>query len=65
VNRKVVTFQNQGAGTFYAGPAGVTATGATTGYAIATGTSFTDNASAEEWWIIAASPTAVHVIDVI
>jgi hypothetical protein len=64
-NRKSISFQNQGSGTVYLGPASVTTSGATTGYALAAGLTFTDNASAEEWWGIASAASPVNIIDVV
>lgn len=64
-NRKTITFQNQGSVTVFIGDATVANTGGTTGYALFSGQTFTDNASDGEWWAIAASSTAnVHVIEV-
>jgi hypothetical protein len=57
-NRKSVIFQNQGSTTAFIGPATVTASGATQGFALAGGASFTDNASGEPWYAIAASGSA-------
>lgn len=65
VNRKSVMFQNNGTAVVYLGPANVTASGATAGYALAAGVTFTDNASDREWWAISGTAgQTVHVIDV-
>jgi hypothetical protein len=64
VNRKSVSFQNQGTGPVFVGPSGVTISGANVGFQIPAGATFTDNASAEAWFIVASAATPVHVIDV-
>ena len=63
-NRKSITFQNQGGSTVFIGYANVAASGANTGYALFTGTTFTDNASDGEWWGITSGSMLVHVIEV-
>jgi hypothetical protein len=64
-NRKSLILQNQGSVTVFLGKLGVSQTGATRGYAMAAGTSFTDDASFEAWYAIAASGSAiVHIIEV-
>lgn len=64
-NRKTVTFQNKGAVTVFLGKSDVATSGSAGGYALFAGASFTDNASTEAWYAIAASSTTVvHVIEV-
>ena len=46
-NRKSITFQNQGSDTVFLGASTVTSGGATRGYALFAGASFTDNASGQ------------------
>jgi hypothetical protein len=63
--RKSVVFQNQGSVTVFIGPSTVAISGATRGYALFAGASFTDDASDQDWWGIAASTSAiVNVIQV-
>ena len=63
-NRKSIVIQNQGSGVVYVGGANVATSGATRGYAIFAGLTFTDNASDGEWWVIAGASQVVHVIEV-
>lgn len=64
-SRKSVIFQNQGDVTVFLGKLDVSQTGATRGYALFKGLSFTDDSSDEEWWAIAASGSAiVHIVEV-
>lgn len=57
-SRKTLAIQNQGAVTVYIGDSTVTTSGATTGYALAAGTTFVDNASSSAWYAVPASSTA-------
>lgn len=64
-NRISVMFQNQGTVNVFLGTSTVTASGTTTGYLLAPGTIFTDNATNVDWWGIAASASAnVTVMEV-
>jgi len=64
-NRKSITIQNQGGETVFLGNAGVTNSGSDIGFALFTGTSFTDNASDDPWYAVSASTNNVlHVIEV-
>ncbi len=62
-NRKSVLFQNQGSVTIFLGGPDVDITGASRGYALFAGTTFTDDATLSEWWAIAASDTAILHIE--
>lgn len=65
-NRKSLLFQNQGSVTIFLGGPDVAISGASRGYALFAGASFTDDATATEWWAIAASSTAIlHVEEVL
>lgn len=65
LNRKSVTFQNQGSNTVFLAKATVTTGGTTRGYALFTGTSFTDNGSADEWFgVTAGTSEIVHVVEI-
>jgi len=64
-NRKSIIFQNQGSVTVFLGGLDVAVSGASRGYALFAGASFTDDATDKEWWGIAASSTAiVHILEV-
>jgi hypothetical protein len=64
-NRKSLLVQNQGAQNIFIGPSTVTISGPTTGYLVAAGTTFTDNASADELWALSSSGTQiVSVVEV-
>jgi hypothetical protein len=64
-SRKSITIQNQGSVTIFLGASNVSATGATTGYALFAGLTLTDTASTDEWWAISASTTTtLSVIEV-
>jgi hypothetical protein len=65
-NRKTLIIQNQGAGVVYIGSATISNGGATIGYALAAGATFTDNATNTDWWVISATggSNAIHVIEV-
>lgn len=65
VNRKSLIIQNQGSETVFLGKQGVAISGANRGYALAAGTSFTDDASDEAWWAISTSTNNIlHVVEV-
>lgn len=64
-SRKSLIIQNQGSQTVYIGDSTVTNSGATRGYALFSGNTFTDNASDEEWWAVGASSTNnLYVLEV-
>lgn len=58
-------FQNQGADTVFLGGSNVTTSGAQRGYALFSGTTFTDDATDKPWFAIAATGTViVHIEEV-
>lgn len=64
-HRKSAMLQNQGSVTVFIGGGDVAISGPSRGYALFAGASFTDDATADEWWAIAASSTAiVNVMEV-
>lgn len=62
-NRKSLILQNQGSGTVFIGATSTVAiSGTARGYALFTGASFTDDATAGEWWAI--SGTGTNIVNV-
>lgn len=64
-NRKSITIQNQGSDTVFIGPSTVATGGSRRGFALFTGTSFTDNGSADEWWAISSGTSDIlHIVEI-
>ena len=61
-NRKLLQVQNQGTAAVFLGPASVAASEANQGFSLATGTTYTDGASADAGYGIAASGSAAVVV---
>lgn len=63
-HRKTAIIQNQGSGTVFLGPLGVATSGASRGFALFAGATFTDNGSDQDWYAIGSGTDIVHVCEV-